>query len=351
MTEWHAVDSIDNSIERTKKILIKDFNISYWFRLSLLVFLTLLGSLSMNYHLNSDDMTDISKMITWDMMIILVLIFVFIIILGLFLQFVSTVYSFVFIDAVRKKDFKFMKGFKEHALQGLYVFLFNLGLGVLLILAIIAMVVMGTLIYLKTQSTPILIIIIVLGILKLLGLILTVTLITMFTTDFVQPIMIEEAKGVLSGWRKTIKLIKENLGQFIAYILIKLGMIMFTGMISFVISFIILFFLGLITLIIGGGTLLGFIALTFVYPALETLLILVIILGIIVLIIIFWIMQLFTIILTLPIPVFYRCYSLYFLQKIQPKYDFYHKHRKNKGKTPVKEIPDQYNKDKVVKIY
>lgn len=308
----HAIDVINPAIEKTKKLLFP-FNLKFWLKLALIVFLVGLSSPGFNNRSFEAGKDDISLSPT--VSILLISFVVLLILAGLLLFYASSIATFVLLDSVLRKKLKIMDGFKRYLKQGLQLFFFRLGLGIVVFIVMVLMILPGVLLFSGgVDNIWIFIPYIAVVIFGVIATIILIAVLNSFTVDFVVPLMYLRGKGILRGWSSLMKIIRKNKGQFLVYIVVKILLGMVGGLIGL---FIALFFL----ILFGIPAILLFILFSLV--GLEISLLSTLPLPIIVLLIalvIFFAVSISYIItfFTLPIPVFFRFYSILFLEKVCP---------------------------------
>jgi len=176
--------------------------------------------------------------------------------ISLFFVYLNSVFTFVFIDGIVKKDITIKKGWKDNKKQGVSLFAlrFVLGLVVLLLFLLIASPV---LFYLFTGNISnfnfwLLIPMILLFIL----LILVLAIFWFLVYDFVVPIMYFKKKSFFSAWNYFKKIAKKKKLEIFIYWLMKIALSIGIGIISiflFIPLFIILLIIAIPFVLIGVG--------------------------------------------------------------------------------------------------
>ena len=250
----------------------------------------------------------------------------FVVILILF-TWLGSRFSFVFLEDVVKNDASIRAPFSGNREQGNSYFKFNLAfifilfaaLGILIFLAVLTCVKAGILSALNTQTPDPkavmgLILVLIPFFLVLMLFIFIVSLISVITIDLVLPIMYKEKIKILASWGKAWALVKKNAGNFAVYILIKIGFGIGAGIVyflAFIILFIIflipvallVFALWLIAKVIPAAAVIAYWAVCGVVLTPVCLFLLYCLIA-----------------LNLPFAVFFRTYSLKFLERLDPQY-------------------------------
>lgn len=300
MSDYYAFSGIDDAIEKTKSLLCP-FNWSIWWRLAVISLFT--GGIGgMNFPASytpdhgSSGMAEMFSGIT-EIMIWLIIIFILIAVIFTVL---SSIFQFVFVKCLSEKEFHLRKYLSENAGKGLRLF----GFWAALIIAVAAVAASFVFLALSIlEGTDLFLFIPAIGLFLLL--ILFVALIALFTVDFVVPIMIKDDCGVLEGWKRCWRLIRDNLSQSFVYLIMKI-------IISIVISLILIIAAVIVMTIVG----IPFLALALLSGAKIALSLINITLLALYLIIIIPVLLL----ISVPFTTFIRLYSLDVLGKIKPEY-------------------------------
>lgn len=131
------------------------------------------------------------------------------------------------------------------------------------------------------------------------------------------PIMFKNRTGIIEGWKVALKILKREKSGFGLYLLIKIGLRILTAIAAGLFTLGIMFAL-LIQLAVMGGALY---AISFAIPEIIRwgYYAFIILLGIISFMTIIFLINL----ALLPIPVFFRTYSLKFLSRIDERYNLF----------------------------
>lgn len=331
MTNYHAINVIEPSLEKTKKLLFKPFKAKLWLKLALVVFL--IGWSASNFNFSpmgekSDSSEFSSKfqntisIIPFAVIILLALVLIAVV---LFLVLISFVARFVFLESVLKNEVSILADLKKHFGKGTQVLLFGIGVGLVTSVLIFLMSLPAILVLSQGWQVKLIILLpyILVAILIFIPVILLLSIVSSFTTDFTIPLMLKSDNGVIKTWRRLLGLIKAKKMQFLVYILLKIVLKIIAGILGFIIVLIFLIVLALIIalpLVVLGIILFvifGINPVNFI-PAGFGLFMLVVS-GIILAILAILAVSYAIIFITLPIPVFFRYYSVLFLEKILTK--------------------------------
>ena len=219
--DMYAFSRLDSAFQRTKSLLWP-IKWGVWLRLALIA-LFVGGGVSFpntsGYNFEEGDLPpgvveslpDIAPLIVAFILIVLVIALVWWII--------GTVMQFVFVDMLRTGDIHIRPFFGERLGKGVRLFLFQVGLTLILILAMMAFILMlvglggsgvGGVAFILLFIPFVLVAALLFGIIFLL------------THDFVVPIMIREDCGVIEGWRRLFGMISENVMQIVVYVVTRL---------------------------------------------------------------------------------------------------------------------------------
>jgi hypothetical protein len=303
--DTYAFSRLDGAFQRTKSLLWP-VRWGVWLRLALIA-LFVGGGVSLpntsGYNFEEGDLPpgvmeslpEIAPLIVAFILIVLAIALVWWII--------GTVLQFVFVDMLRTGDIHIRPFFGERLGKGVRLFLFQVGLSLILILAMMAFILMlvgiggsgiGGAAFILVFIPFILIAALLFGIVFLL------------TTDFVVPIMIHEDCGVIEGWRRLFGMISENVMQTVVYIVTRLVLGLIAGIVQAILVILAMVIIA-IPFILVGIVLLA--ALQANYVLLLALLIPYLIIAIPV-----------ALLIAVPFVTFFRYYGLLVLEGLAPGY-------------------------------
>jgi len=293
-----VITPLTPAFERVKLILFRPFDVGRWFIIGFCAWLATLGQggggYNFNYGLNDRqggrDVYDEARRYAIENLgwLIPVALLVVLLVVGLMLVFtwLSSRGRFMFLHCVRGNVAEVQAPWRQYAPHGDSLFWFRVVLG-LISLGVVLPVVAGgvVLIFGLAQgdargALPILGAIVM--VLMVIGLTAVFAVVAKLTTDFVVPIMALRHTRCLDGWREFWVLLREHPASFAIYLLFQLAIHLVIG--------IAVFALVLLTCCCAG-CLLGI-------PYLGT-------------------------VLFLPVLVFHRSYSLYFLAQFGAGYDLF----------------------------
>jgi len=349
MVEFGAI--IGESAGWTKKVLFKPFSFKKWMVLTFIALLA--GSMSNGCNFNSGGsnsghhyesqpqsaaqgeeqaMTPITKQkpTREDAILVLTVLGSLIVFFGVILilfTWLGSRFSFVFLEDIVNNDASIKSPFSGNAEQGNSYFKFNIAflciflavMGLLIFLAALACVKMGIFSALNTphpdpKAAVGLLLVLIPFFLVLMVFVFIVSIISVIMIDLVLPIMYKEKIKILAAWGKAWALVKKNVGNFAVYILIKIGLGIGAGLV-YALAFIICFIIVLIPVGLLG---LAFWLLGKVIPVAAVIpywIVAGLILTPICLFLLYCLIA-----LNLPFAVFFRTYSLKFLERLDPQY-------------------------------
>jgi len=240
----HAVDDLTDAFDATRSFLFP-FEWGTWLRLALLS-LFVSGSSgggaspSNSFQYTMDSGT-FPNGFSWNAptgpgtfvntyLPIIVAIVVAIFVVVLVLAWISSVFEFSFVESIRQEEVHVRQYFGQHRGRGTRLFLFRLLFGlVIFALVIVGLVLALAPVIIGNDPTPLLFLVALLPFLILFGIVASIVYV--FTTAFVVPIMMIEDRGVLSGWRRLLGLVREQWEQFLVFVLVGLFLMIGIGIV------------------------------------------------------------------------------------------------------------------------
>lgn len=312
------IDIIKNSLEWTSAVLFRPFKFKKWIFLCIIaLFAAEFSGCSINFNLPSHQKplpVSIPK-IPW-----LIPVVIFAVTAGLifafFLIWLYSRFSFIFLNSIATNDASIKIPFRENRKAGNSFFKWNiffLFITVFLLL-ILASVFIAGISFLKDFSA---ILMVILWIFSLFALTAILVLVHIILHDLVLPVMFKDRINIIKAWKVSLRILEKEKFNFFKYLAVKLGLRIIAFIISGLFTMAVIFALVIQILVLGG--LLYSISLALPEGIRWGYYILLIIIGII-----FFISILLGInIILLPIPVFFRTYSLKFLARIDERYDLF----------------------------
>jgi len=311
---YAALSVLDAAINRTKSMLWP-FNLGVWLRLAVISFFIGGSGGGFNFpgsYSSSDlpggeipGMGDAFLSNIGIILLIIAAILIFVLVMWL----LGAIFQFVFVDCLRTGEVSLRRYFGSRTGKGFSLFLFQAGLG-LIILMIVAIPVVLLIITaggfesrIASLAVVPFILIFIAGIFLLA---LVIGLIMLFTIDFVVPIMIRDDCGVIDGWRTCWGIIRAEWKQALVYAIAKfllgiaVSIIMLIAVIIAALAVAIPFVIIGILAAAAGGPLPVYIALAVLF---------------------FLVMLPVGLLISVPFVTFLRYYSLEVLAAIAPAYD------------------------------
>lgn len=316
MSNWIALAIVGKAFDRMKWLLFRPFNLRLWLKLALVVFF--ISSFSLNFNGGNIGSDDLSGIDVREHLVYIAVAVVLLLLIGLVIHFISSLMQFVFIDSVVNKEVQITRGLKKYFSEGLSLFLFNLLLTLATIIVIAALIIplVAAIVYGNIWIT---IAYAVVAVSLIILTSVTVGLVRLFTTDFAVPLMYSQDRDILSALRKTLKLVKGNLGQTIVYLLMKIVL----GIVAFIltmVAFVLLLALAVVLLLSVSLPLIGLITLSSIPLDLSNpVFIVAAAVAVVALIVGLLVFSYAVTLATLPITVFFRYYSILYLQGIDSK--------------------------------
>lgn len=226
----HALEDIDDAIAATRSLLVP-IDIKQWLKLAFIAFFIggPAGDIVSSSFNGPRGMADVP--ITPNVPDILgdiprvaglvIAIVAVVLVVGVLFVLIGSVMEFVFVESIRTERVTVRETWSERWRQGVRLFGFRLGLGLLFggIVAVLGLFIMSPIVRGPTGTgLSIVLIILLLPIALAFG--LGGALVNTFTTLFVVPIMLMNDCGVLSGWRPLWASIKGNPWQYAAFALV-----------------------------------------------------------------------------------------------------------------------------------
>jgi hypothetical protein len=276
---WYALEEIDEAISETKDMLLP-FDLGMWSKLALIVFLTGSGfnmpsGTGGNYpsqdysggeydfgnfdstqlpesstHMMDQPPADFSNMMTGmasagvTSAVIAVVIAVMLLI-GLPLMFLSSIFEFIFYQSLIDKDVKIRKNFSEHFWKGARYFGFQL----VYILAFLGVIGLAAAALMISNAA------FLLGVLLALPIVFVLGIFSGLTHDFVLLRMMEADEKLIEAWKSFWPTLKEEWRQVAVYLVVKFLIGLFIGIAAAIVMLIIVVLLlipfGIFTVILS----------------------------------------------------------------------------------------------------
>jgi hypothetical protein len=305
-----VIDPISPAIERARTILFRPFNLGKWFTIGFCAWLAYLGSgggrggnggaqwhephkpYEQNAQSQIAESINAAKEYLLDNLFwiipVTVIVVILAIVIGLLITWLNSRGRFMFLHCVAENKSEIKVPWHKFSRHGNSLFLFRIVLGLIglaivavpILAAILLAIMMATRIVPSIASVPV----IILCVLIILVLAIALFLVKKFTFDFVVPIMFLRTESCIAGWREFLTILSANKWSFTLYILFQI----------------------VIAIVIGTIIAVGFcIGCCF---CCASLLLLIPYIGTVIL---------------LPLLVFDRAYSLYYLRQFGPGFDVF----------------------------
>ena len=294
-----VIDPISPAIDRVKLMLFQPFDLTRWLVIGFCAFLANLGKggggggggrgggyRGGGYHAHetlNQAKVYFQHNFSW-IVPLTVFIVLLVICIWLAILYFSSRGRFMFLHCVAENKAEVKTPwtkFREHANN---LFVFRIVLGLIGIAAVILPIFM---ILFFVLASPVIISVFssVMASILIIGFIITLALIAKFTQDFVVPIMYLRTTSCIAAWREFLTILSVNKARFALYVLFQIAIGMVIGIII------------VIGMCFGTCCLCG-LGLLLLIPYVGT-------------------------VISLPLPVFMRSYSLYYLQQFGPQYDVF----------------------------
>ncbi|MCE5326714.1 MAG: hypothetical protein LLG01_09885 [Planctomycetaceae bacterium] len=287
---------VGQAIDRARLMTFQPFDISRWFALGFVAWLSALGEGGVNFNFSNPGdrggggggtaFDDVGNWISANLTLVIVLAAVAVVLIlaiGLAISWLKSRATFMFIDniACNHNPTQIARPWRAFRAQGNSLFLFWLCLGLIATAAVLVITALCFLISLpdihRREFGGSAIVAILVGFVLLLSVFFIVAVISACTSNFVVPLMYLRRSSTLAAWREfRLTLLPGNAGAIVLFFLMKIALAIAVGIIS---------------VLAGCFTCcLGFL------PYLSA-------------------------VLTLPLHIFLRAYSLYFVQQFGPGYN------------------------------
>lgn len=285
-----VIDPISPSIAWVKQVLFSPFDLERWFVIGFCAWLAGLGSrgANFNYNTNKQNLPNVQEWISanlhWLIPVVVAAI-ITITAIAIVVLWLSSRGRFMLLHCVRHSVGEIRRPWRHYRYLGHSLFLFRLFISALGFIAFMIpiglfLATLWPLSNLKEQAilVPVLLLIPVM-------VLLTISFATIgkLTKDFVIPLMVLRQTTCTTAWRELLALMGSNKGRFLLYLLFQLVILVAIHTV-------------LIAIFIVTC---GLACCLFIIPYLGT-------------------------VLTLPIPIFHRSYSLFYLRQYGPAYDVFY---------------------------
>ena len=242
------VDPISNALEWTAQVLFRPFDIGKWFVLGFCAWLAALGEGggggSFNWNVDRDEARHrVEHARDWvlehlELIVLLVIFFVFVgIVLWILFTWLSSRGKFMFLDGVVHDRGAVVEPWNRFRTAGNSLFFFRI------LLAVVALVVIGAVVGLMALSLLGMgfndrdpgaagVLFILLWVMVIVAIAFAFALVAVALNDFVVPIMWVRGCRVMEAWSEFLSLLSAKLGIFILYVLVKIVIAMVVALIA-----------------------------------------------------------------------------------------------------------------------
>jgi hypothetical protein len=298
-----VIEPLSPAINRVKEILFRPFDFPKWLAIGFCAWLAHLGEVVslLNFnHRKDGNKLNISQINSgimdffneyWPVVIAIgVAVLILIIVVSVVFTWLRSRGRFMFLHCVVKNEAKIGEPWNRFSKEGNRLFVFELIVGIisaLFIGSLVAMSILSLMLFAKSGLAFVSVIIFLIPmVLLVICEAIALMLFAKFTTDFVVPIMYLRRCGPVEGWRIFLRLLSVNKGKFFLYILFQIVIAIIIGFICYV--------LPCCLCCCGGCCVMLLLSLPYVWA-----------------------------VALLPILVFDRSYSLYYLRQFGPEWDIF----------------------------
>jgi hypothetical protein len=359
MSQWHAVEALDEAVDRTKKLLLP-LRPELWLKLALVVLLanglggggggggggsgsdssstsrgstfgagyaSLIGDVSAAADFHGilaqagggvDSFIEDSLSTTTGLIMLACAIGA-ILVLFLAFQYLSAVFRFVYVRSLTQGDVKIVEYFKKESGKGFSLFIFETVLLAVLVAVIVAAIVGGAAAFGGAGSGFAGVFLVVVAVAIFIFVLLAIILFMVFVNDFAVPVMYARGCGIIDGIGEAFSILSANFWQFVVFLLLSVAL----GVVSFIVIFVVSLVFLIVELPLGVAMVLGMAYLE--QATMTPALMMMVVAGFIALFIIQLVIKYLITLVTLPISVFFRYYSLVFLKRVDPTLDLFRK--------------------------
>jgi len=335
MPELRAFHPVSTALDRTKKLLFEPLDAWVWLKLIIIMFFVgSSGGSSFNPgnafryttgntgEFSGDSFTNsISSLLSEPLVIAgIVLLILAVIAIVLILSYLRGVFSFVLIDALTSGQVHIIQYFKDNMGRGFKVFVFNVVMMVISLVCILSMLAVTLLtifwiVGMTDSSTPRLgmiiaaVCILLFALLVILAFSILTGLIIGFFYDFAVPLMRFKNLSMTESIKQVIGLVRKEPVEFLVYVVLRWALEAVVGLIFGIINLCVMavfLALGILVILIAAAA--AKISMWLLIPF-----ILLILIG-------FALMIIIMAVISMPIGVYFRYFSLDFLRSFDPAY-------------------------------
>jgi hypothetical protein len=264
---WYALECVDDAVEATREFLLP-VERSRWLKLAVVVFflsggsgVTSLPNTSFSFQAGDFDFTGLptgqvspSELLDQFLPLLVGLAVVFAI-LGLLFTLVGSIMEFVLVDSLRRESVDVRTLFRRHVGGGLALFAFRILLGLVVAAVIGGLAYLLIVPALGNDTQVVFGALILVPVALVVG--ITAAIVHGLTTEFVVPTMIHDDRGLRSAWGRFWPVLRNNLGQFALYVLVRIALTIGVGIIAGIAIGIVAVVVGIPFALLGGVAWLG----------------------------------------------------------------------------------------------
>ena len=248
----YAFSELEGAIRRTKDLLWP-LNAGVWLRLAVIVFFVGAGGGFPNiFQYSGGDLPPGAGMPPGVPGYLLLAVGI-VLLLALLYMLIGSIFQFVFVDCLTTGDISLSRFFRLRTGKGLRLFLFQIGLVILMFAALLAVLIPFVIALFGMNGVSgamsVVLFLVLLPVVLILALIIGI--IQIFTIDFVVPIMNHDDCGVIEGWRRLWHSLSCRKMQALAYLVTRFVVSILVGIATAIVVLIALAIIAIPFVIIG----------------------------------------------------------------------------------------------------
>jgi hypothetical protein len=308
MSDYRAVEALHEALERTKELLWP-IDYALWLKLALVAMLTAgLGGSNVRYTETFQGLPDPGI----DAVILIALILAFFFFIGLILSYLSTLSQFVLVGSLITKKIKLKDYYSEYACRGLNFFLFEVA--AIIVFALMLAGLGALAFYTIQEALAANLFLLVLLIFSIIVAAVLLGLFFGFLTEFSLPIYYLGRHSLFESIRESFNILIKNPAEFLIYYLLKILLSLLVGALIFSVTFFI-FSVPMFAILFGVGVAVTAISILASQAPAALVLLALALAGLFTILVTTAFSYLISV-LTLPLTVFFRYYSLIFLDRL-----------------------------------
>ncbi len=264
---YHALECVDDAIDATREFLLP-VDRSRWLKLAVVVFF-LSGSSGVSSLPNTSfsfapgevefsgqlfDPASLSELFDQFLPLVVGLAIVFALV-GVVFALVGSIMEFVLVESLRTESVAVRATMRNYLGGGLALFAFRIVLGLVVFAIVGGLTYLLVVPSLGNDAQVVAGAIVLIPVVFVVGIAAAVA--NQLTTEFVVPTMIHEDRGLRSAWGRFWPILRQNLGQFALYIVVRFALTIGVGIVAGIATGIAGVIVGVPFAIIGGIAFLG----------------------------------------------------------------------------------------------